>query len=103
MLRRGTGPSHGTDANYLTPAPWHMARMIQSFDAFPVNLGIFRKGNAASPAAGAECELREDQGRRPGRNCQRGLGHHAGRDRQCHSASTDVTTIVQDSMIHSIR
>src|SRR3982074_2078183 len=51
MLGGGTGPSHGTFATTGTPGPWHMARMIQSFDAFPVNLGISGKGNASRPAA----------------------------------------------------
>ncbi len=51
MLGGGTGPSHGTFATTCTPGPWHIARMIQSFDAFPVNIGISGKGNAAKPAA----------------------------------------------------
>src|SRR5438034_295085 len=49
MLGGGTGPSHGTFATTCTPGPWHMGRMIQSFDAFPVNLGISGKGNASRP------------------------------------------------------
>src|SRR5216110_155744 len=44
MLGGGTGPAHGTFATTCTPGRWHMARMIQSFDAFPVNLGISGKG-----------------------------------------------------------
>src|SRR5712675_1110522 len=51
MLGGGTGPSHGTFATTCTPGPWHMGRMIQSFDAFPVNLGISGKGNASRPAS----------------------------------------------------
>src|SRR6201981_2374663 len=51
MLGGGTGPSHGTYATTCTPGPWHMMRMMQSFDAFPVNLGISGKGNASRPAA----------------------------------------------------
>jgi len=51
MLGGGTGPSHGTYATTCTPGPWHTARMIQSFDAFPVNLGISGKGNASRPAS----------------------------------------------------
>ena len=47
MLGGGTGPSHGTYATTCTPGPWHMGRMIQSFDAFPVNLGISGKGDLA--------------------------------------------------------
>src|SRR5829696_9719617 len=40
MLGGGTGPAHGTFATTCTPGPWHLARMIQAADAFPVNLGI---------------------------------------------------------------
>ena len=55
-----------------------MGRMIQSFDAFPVNLGISGKGNAARPGGAG----RDDQGRRLRAEAARGLGHHAGGDRQ---------------------
>src|SRR3982074_861436 len=73
MLGGGTGPSHGTYATTCTPGPWHMGRMIQSFDAFPVNLGISGKGNAARPASLVEMikagacalKLHEDWGTTP--------------------------------------
>ena len=73
MLGGGTGPSHGTFATTCTPGPWHMGRMIQSFDAFPVNLGISGKGNASRPASlvemikGGACALKlhEDWGTTP--------------------------------------
>src|SRR6201991_3337499 len=73
MLGGGTGPSHGTFATTCTPGPWHMMRMMQSFDAFPVNLGISGKGNAPRPAAlvemikGGACALKlhEDWGTTP--------------------------------------
>src|SRR5512143_197988 len=73
MLGGGTGPSHGTFATTCTPGPWHMGRMIQAFDAFPVNLGISGKGNASRPAALEEMikagacamKLHEDWGTTP--------------------------------------
>src|SRR5436305_2816615 len=73
LLGGGTGPSHGTFATTCTPGPWHIARMIQSFDAFPVNLGIACKGNASRPAALEEMikagacamKLHEDWGTTP--------------------------------------
>src|SRR5271165_4713162 len=73
MLGGGTGPSHGTFATTCTPGPWHMARMMQSFDAFPVNLGISGKGNASRPASLVEMikagacalKLHEDWGTTP--------------------------------------
>ncbi|WP_292517408.1 urease subunit alpha [Mesorhizobium sp.] len=74
MLGGGTGPAHGTLATTCTPGPWHMARMIQSFDAFPMNIGLSGKGNASKPAALEEmvlagaCSLKlhEDWGTTPG-------------------------------------
>ncbi|MFN3954866.1 MAG: urease subunit alpha [Pararhodobacter sp.] len=51
MLGGGTGPAHGTLATTATPGPWHIGRMLQGFDALPVNLGLAGKGNASLPAA----------------------------------------------------
>jgi urease subunit alpha len=73
MLGGGTGPAHGTFATTCTPGPFHIARMIQAADAFPVNLGFAGKGNASRPAAleemieGGACALKlhEDWGTTP--------------------------------------
>ncbi|MEM8552792.1 MAG: urease subunit alpha [Pseudomonadota bacterium] len=51
MIGGGTGPATGTNATTCTPGPWHIARMIQAADAFPMNLGFAGKGNASLPAA----------------------------------------------------
>ncbi len=47
MLGGGTGPATGTNATTCTPGPWHIARMLQAADAFPMNLGFLGKGNAS--------------------------------------------------------
>ncbi len=73
MLGGGTGPAHGTLATTCTPGPWHLARMIQSFEAFPMNIGLSGKGNASLPGAleemilGGACSLKlhEDWGTTP--------------------------------------
>jgi len=73
MLGGGTGPAHGTFATTCTPGPWHIARMIEAADAFPMNLGFAGKGNAALPAALEEqiiagacaLKLHEDWGTTP--------------------------------------
>lgn len=73
MLGGGTGPAHGTLATTCTPGSWHLARMIQSFDAFPMNIGLSGKGNASLPGAleemvlGGACSLKlhEDWGTTP--------------------------------------
>ncbi|KFB08070.1 urease subunit alpha [Nitratireductor basaltis] len=72
MLGGGSGPAHGTLATTCTGA-WHIGRMIQSFDAFPMNIGLAGKGNASVPApleemvrAGAcALKLHEDWGTTP--------------------------------------
>ncbi|MCB1387492.1 MAG: urease subunit alpha [Nitratireductor sp.] len=73
MLGGGTGPAHGTLATTCTPGPWHIGRMIQSLDAFPMNIGLAGKGNASQPGAlvemieGGACALKlhEDWGTAP--------------------------------------
>jgi len=73
MLGGGTGPAAGTNATTCTPGPWHIARMIQAADAFPMNLGFAGKGNASRPAALEEqitagacaLKLHEDWGTTP--------------------------------------
>jgi urease subunit alpha len=46
MMGGGTGPATGTNATTCTPGPWHIQRMLQAADAFPMNLGFLAKGNA---------------------------------------------------------
>ncbi|MBO9399883.1 urease subunit alpha [Shimia sp. R9_3] len=73
MLGGGTGPAHGTLATTCTPGPWHIGRMLQSADAFPMNLAFAGKGNASLPAAIEEqvkagacaLKLHEDWGTTP--------------------------------------
>ncbi|MEO0773756.1 MAG: urease subunit alpha [Pseudomonadota bacterium] len=74
MLGGGTGPAHGTLATTCTPGPWHIGRMLQAADAFPMNLAFAGKGNASLPAAIEEqvkagacaLKLHEDWGTTPG-------------------------------------
>jgi urease subunit alpha len=73
MLGGGTGPAHGTLATTCTPGSWHIGRMLQSLDAFPINFGISCKGNASRPEALVEMvnagacamKLHEDWGTTP--------------------------------------
>ncbi|MEQ9642378.1 MAG: urease subunit alpha [Alphaproteobacteria bacterium] len=74
MLGGGTGPATGTNATTCTPGPWHIERMLQAAEAFPVNLAFSGKGNASQPAALIEqvvagasgLKLHEDWGTTPG-------------------------------------
>src|ERR1700736_2951899 len=73
MLGGGTGPATGTNATTCTPGPWHLERMLQAADGWPINLGFLGKGNASLPAplveqiaAGAiGLKLHEDWGTTP--------------------------------------
>ncbi len=73
MIGGGTGPATGTNATTCTPGPWHIYRMLQSADAFPVNLGFLGKGNSSQPqgleeqvlAGAMGLKLHEDWGTTP--------------------------------------
>src|SRR6266704_1375536 len=73
MMGGGTGPAAGTTATTCTPGPWHIRRMLEAADSFPVNLGFFGKGNASLPAGLVEqieagacgLKLHEDWGTTP--------------------------------------
>src|SRR5213080_4341644 len=73
LIGGGTGPATGTAATTCTPGPFHLARMLQAAEGFPVNLAFAGKGNASRPAAleemilaGASClKLHEDWGTTP--------------------------------------
>ena len=73
LIGGGTGPATGTKATTCTPGPWHLARMLQAAEGFPVNLMFSGKGNASDPAAlieqikggAAALKLHEDWGTTP--------------------------------------
>jgi urease subunit alpha len=73
LIGGGTGPAHGTFATTCTPGPWHLQRMLQAADGYPINLGFLGKGNASKPeplreqiSAGAlGLKLHEDWGTTP--------------------------------------
>ena len=73
MLGGGTGPATGTNATTCTPGPWHLGRMLQASEAWPMNFAFAGKGNASRPAGlieqiegGAAClKLHEDWGTTP--------------------------------------
>ena len=73
MIGGGTGPATGSNATTCTPGPWHMARMLQAADAFPMNMGFTGKGNASLPqplieqveAGAIGLKLHEDWGTTP--------------------------------------
>jgi urease subunit alpha len=73
MLGGGTGPATGTFATTCTPGPWHIHRMLEAAEAFPMNLGFLGKGNVSVPkplieqiqAGAIGLKLHEDWGTTP--------------------------------------
>jgi urease subunit alpha len=73
LLGGGTGPATGTAATTATPGPWHIHKMIEAADAFPINIGFAGKGNASLPgglleqieAGACALKLHEDWGTTP--------------------------------------
>jgi urease subunit alpha len=73
LIGGGTGPAHGTFATTCTPGPWHIERMLQAADGYPINLGFLGKGNASLPeplreqieAGALGLKLHEDWGTTP--------------------------------------
>src|SRR5882724_4981045 len=73
MIGGGTGPAAGTKATTCTPGPWHIGRMLQALEAFPMNFGLLGKGNTSRPDALIEqivagacgLKLHEDWGTTP--------------------------------------
>ncbi|HZT76867.1 MAG TPA: urease subunit alpha [Vicinamibacterales bacterium] len=73
LIGGGTGPATGTKATTCTPGAWHIRRMYEAVEAFPLNFGFLGKGNASQPQALREqiragalgLKLHEDWGTTP--------------------------------------
>ncbi|MFZ4155154.1 urease subunit alpha [Streptomyces pseudogriseolus] len=51
LVGGGTGPAEGSKATTVTPGPWHLARMLEAMEAYPLNIGLLGKGNTVSQDA----------------------------------------------------
>ncbi|HEV7961357.1 MAG TPA: urease subunit alpha [Actinoplanes sp.] len=47
----GTGPAEGSKATTVTPGAWHLARMLEALDPWPINVLLLGKGNTVSEPA----------------------------------------------------
>jgi urease subunit alpha len=73
LIGGGTGPATGTRATTCTPGPWHIRRMYEAAEAFPLNFGFLGKGNSSGPdalreqvlAGAAGWKVHEDWGATP--------------------------------------
>jgi urease subunit alpha len=111
LVGGGTGPATGTDATTCTPGAWNIHRMLESADAFSVNLGFLGKGNCSSPAplreqieAGAiGLKLHEDWGTTPAAiDCALGVAEEYDVQVAIHTDTINEAGYVQDS-IHAFR
>src|ERR1700678_2931123 len=107
MLGGGTGPATGTFATTCTPGPWHIARMIEAADAFPMTLGFAGKGNASKPAALVEqveagacaLKLHEDWGTTPAAiDCCLSVADDHDVQVMIHSATLNGSGFVEDTI-----
>ncbi|MEN3317630.1 MAG: urease subunit alpha [Mycobacterium sp.] len=73
IIAGGTGPAEGSKATTVTPGSWHLARMLESLDSWPLNIALLGKGNTVSAEAmweqlrggAAGFKLHEDWGTTP--------------------------------------
>jgi urease subunit alpha len=73
IIAGGTGPAEGSKATTVTPGAWHLARMLEALDTWPLNVALLGKGNTVNPAAmweqlragAAGFKLHEDWGTTP--------------------------------------
>ena len=107
MMGGGTGPASGTLATTCTPGAWHLGRMLQAIEAFPMNFGFFGKGNASTPAGlieqieGGACglKLHEDWGTTPAAiDCCLGVADRYGVQVSIHTDTLNESGFVEDSI-----
>ncbi|MBB3751803.1 urease subunit alpha [Mycolicibacterium sp. BK634] len=73
IVAGGTGPAEGSKATTVTPGAWHLARMLEALDHWPLNIALLGKGNTVSHeamweqlrAGAAGFKLHEDWGTTP--------------------------------------
>ncbi|MGW6421860.1 urease subunit alpha [Nocardia sp. NPDC055053] len=73
LVGGGTGPAEGSKATTVTPGSWHLARMLESLDHWPMNIVLLGKGNTVSQesmweqlrAGASGFKLHEDWGSTP--------------------------------------
>jgi urease subunit alpha len=107
MLGGGTGPATGTNATTCTPGPWHLRRMLEAAEAFPMNLGFLGKGNASLPGALREqidagaigLKLHEDWGTTPAAiDCALGVAEETDTQVAIHTDTLNESGFVEVSL-----
>jgi urease subunit alpha len=107
MMGGGSGPAAGTLSTSCTPGPWHLHRMLQAAEAFPMNLGFFGKGNASLPgglieqieAGACGLKLHEDWGTTPAAiDCCLGVADAQDVQVAIHTDTLNESGFVEDSL-----
>ncbi len=107
IIGGGTGPAEGTKATTVTPGAWHLARMLEALDPWPINVALLGKGNTVSEEAlweqlrggAAGFKLHEDWGSTPAAidTCLR-VCDDAGVQAALHSDTLNEAGFVEDTI-----
>src|SRR5258705_1618390 len=107
MIGGGTGPATGTFATTCTPGPWHIERMLQAAEGYPINLGFLGKGNASRPeplreqiqAGAIGLKLHEDWGTTPATiDCSLTVAEETDTQVALHTDTLNESEFVEDSI-----
>lgn len=103
----GTGPATGTLGTTCTPGPWYIARMLEAFEAMPVNVVLSAKGNSSRPAAlieqikagAAVLKVHEDWGSTPAAiDCALNVADEYGVQVALHADTMNECGFIEDTL-----
>ncbi|HJT90971.1 MAG TPA: urease subunit alpha [Mycobacterium sp.] len=107
IVAGGTGPAEGSKATTVTPGAWHLARMLEALDSWPLNVALLGKGNTVSAesmweqlrAGAAGFKLHEDWGTTPAAiNACLTVADAAGVQVNLHSDTLNEAGFVEDTL-----
>jgi urease subunit alpha len=107
LIGGGTGPAEGSKATTVTPGEWHLGRMLEAMDTWPMNIALLGKGNTVSTGAlweqlrgGASgFKLHEDWGTTPAAiDACLSVADAAGVQVALHSDTLNETGFVEDTL-----
>ncbi len=107
IIAGGTGPAEGSKATTVTPGAWHLARMLESLDSWPLNVALLGKGNTVSAdamweqlrAGAAGFKLHEDWGTTPAAiDACLSVADKAGVQVNLHSDTLNEAGFVEDTL-----
>jgi urease subunit alpha len=107
IIAGGTGPAEGSKATTVTPGAWHLARMLEALDSWPLNIALLGKGNTVSAEAmweqlrggAAGFKLHEDWGTTPAAiDACLGVCEAAGVQANIHTDTLNEAGFVEDTL-----